>query len=43
MDKKNYRAIGGTPLYDESVILLGTVLTKIQEFEDNGVPARSIN
>lgn len=42
MDKGNYQAIEGTPLYDQTVILLGTVLAKAQEFYDNGVAVRTI-
>lgn len=42
MDSRNYSALGGTPLYDETVAILGTVLAKTQEFFDSGVPARSI-
>jgi hypothetical protein len=38
----SYQATGGTPLYDESVAILGTVLAKTQEFADAGVPARSV-
>jgi hypothetical protein len=42
MDQSNYNPMGGTPLYDESVVMLGTVLAKTKEFSDNGVPVRSI-
>jgi len=42
MDDSNYAANGGTPLYDQSAIVLGTMLAKVQEFSDNGVPARGI-
>lgn len=42
MTTKNYKADGGTPLYDETAIILGTVLTKAQEFEDAGVSCRTI-
>jgi hypothetical protein len=41
MTAKNYEAIHGTPLYDQSVVLLGSVLAKAQEFTRNGVPTRS--
>lgn len=41
MDRHNYDPNGGTPLFDESVTLLGTVLAKAQEFADNGVPVRT--
>ncbi len=42
MDGKNYNPRQGTPLYDQTVVLLGTVLAKAQEFEDNGVPVRTV-
>lgn len=41
MDHNNYNPNGATPLYDQSVALLGTVLAKAQEFADNGVPVRT--
>ena len=43
MDGQNYDPRLGTPLYDQSAILLGTVLAKTQEFEDCGVPVRSVS
>ncbi|MDD4975497.1 MAG: hypothetical protein PHY93_14150 [Bacteriovorax sp.] len=42
MNSRNYSADGGTPLYDQCVIFLGTVMAKAQEFSDNGVPVRTI-
>lgn len=42
MDAGNYQPNQGTPLYDQTVILLGTVLAKAQEFADNGVPVRTV-
>lgn len=42
MDNKNYDPNQGTPLYDQTVVLLGTVLAKAQEFADNGVPVRTV-
>ena len=42
MDKKNYNPNLGTPLYDQSVVLLGTVLAKAQQFSDNGVAVRTV-
>lgn len=42
MDTSNYNASGSTPLYDETVKLLGTVITKSQEFKDNGIQVRTI-
>lgn len=43
MDSQNYNPNGGTPLYDQAIVMLGTVLAKVQEFGDNGVPARSVS
>ena len=34
--------MGGTPLYDESVVTLGTVVAKTHEFENAGVPVRTV-
>lgn len=42
MDQQNYNPMQGTPLYDQTVVLLGTVLAKSQEFTDIGVPVRTI-
>jgi hypothetical protein len=42
LDKKNFDPNLGTPLYDQTVVLLGTVLAKAQEFAANGVPARTV-
>lgn len=42
MDTSNYDPNQGTPLYDQTVVLLGTVIAKSQEFADNGVPVRTV-
>ncbi len=42
MSKANYDPCLGTPLYDQVAVVLGTVLAKAREFEDNGVPARTV-
>ncbi|MGK7888379.1 MAG: hypothetical protein AB4042_03530 [Leptolyngbyaceae cyanobacterium] len=42
MDSKNYDPNQGTPLYEQTIVLLGTVLAKTQEFSDNGVPVRTV-
>lgn len=42
MHSKNYDPNLGTPLYDQTVVLLGTVLAKAQEFTRNGVTARTV-
>lgn len=43
MDAKNYSADGGTPLYDQSMIMLGTVIGKAQEFAFEGISVRTIS
>lgn len=42
MTSANYAANQGTPLYDQAVTLLGSVLAKTRELEDSGVVARSV-
>jgi hypothetical protein len=42
MTAKNYDPCLGTPLYDQTVVLLGTVLAKAQEFAASGVPVRTV-
>lgn len=42
MTLKNYNPDQGTPLYDQTVVLLGSVLAKAQEFSQNGVATRSV-
>ena len=42
MTNANYDPMGGTPLYDQTAITLGTVVAKAQEFEDNNVPVRAV-
>ncbi len=42
MTSKNYDPNKGTPLYDQTVVLLGRVLAKYQEFADAGVSARTV-
>jgi hypothetical protein len=42
MDDTNYDPYGGTPLYDQTVVVLGTVLAKALEFENCGVPVRTV-
>lgn len=43
MTARNYDPCQGTPLFDQCVVLLGTVLAKTREFEAAGVPVRSIS
>ncbi len=42
MTPQNYDPRKGTPLYDQTIALLGTVMAKHREFADSGVPARTI-
>src|SRR5205823_6207144 len=42
MDSHNYDPVGSTPLYDQTAVMLGTVVAKVQEFEDNNVPVRAV-
>jgi hypothetical protein len=42
MDAHNYDPNLGTPLYDQTAVLLGTVLAKTRQFEDGGVPVRTV-
>jgi hypothetical protein len=42
MDEQNYDPSLGTPLYDQSVVVLATVLAKAQQFAACGVPARTV-
>lgn len=39
---KNYQAGGGTPLYDQSVVVCGQAVAKVQQFADGGVVCRSV-
>lgn len=41
LDANNYRASGGTPFYDMTVVSYGDLTAKTQEFSDRGVPVRS--
>lgn len=41
MTPKNYDPNGGTPLYDQAIVLLGTIAAKAQEFADAGVVCRT--
>lgn len=43
MDQHNYDPNLGTPLYDQTLVLLATVLAKAQAFIDNGVPVRTVS
>jgi hypothetical protein len=42
MTSHNYDPSQGTPLYDQTGLLLATVLVKVRQLEDAGVPARSV-
>ncbi|MBS2023098.1 MAG: hypothetical protein JST92_11845 [Deltaproteobacteria bacterium] len=42
LDARNYTPDQGTPLYDQTMIVLGTVLAKAQEFQSAGVQVRTV-
>ncbi len=42
MDDTNYDPCHGTPLYDQTVVLLGTVIAKSAELAQAGVPVRTV-
>jgi hypothetical protein len=42
MTAKNYRPDKGTPLYDQAIVLLGTVVAKTQELAAAGIAVRTI-
>ncbi len=42
MDTKNYRPEHGTPLFDQTVVVLGTVAAKAQELQNAGVAVRTV-
>ena len=42
MDDHNYDPRLGTPLYDQTIVLLGTVLAKSTELAQAGVPVRTV-
>lgn len=41
MDRSNYRPDDGTPLYDETAVILGSIIAKTQEFRNNWTTVRS--
>jgi hypothetical protein len=42
MTAKNYRPDKGTPLYDQTMVLLGTVIAKTQELAAAGIAVRTV-
>lgn len=38
----NYSADGGTPLYDQTAVTIGSAVVKAQELADDGIPCRSV-
>ncbi|MDR2191225.1 MAG: hypothetical protein LBP53_08965 [Candidatus Peribacteria bacterium] len=42
MTSQNYDPNGGTPLFDETAKLLATVISKSQDFKNNGIQVRTI-
>ncbi len=41
MNRDNYQEGGGTPLYDETVVILGSTIAKTEEFRNNLVAVRT--
>ncbi len=41
LDSSNYNPSGGTPLYDQIPVILGTMLAKEREFAAQGIPVRT--
>jgi hypothetical protein len=41
LDTANYNPNGGTPLYDQIPVILGTILAKEREFAAQGIPVRT--
>lgn len=41
MDRSNYISGGGTPLYDETAVILGSTIAKLQDFRNNWVTVRT--
>ena len=42
MDKRNYDPCLGTPLYDQTCVVLGTVIAKAQELAQAGIAVRTV-
>lgn len=42
MDTQNYNPQGGTPLYDKTIVTLGSVIAKCQDLMDNGIACRTV-
>ncbi len=42
MSQRNYNPQGGTPLYDQTLVLLATLVAKVADFENNGIPVRTV-
>lgn len=42
MTARNFNPNGGTPLYDQTLVILGTVAAKVADFNNAGIPVRTI-
>lgn len=42
MDQRNYNPQGGTPLYDQTLVILATLVAKATDFANNGIPVRTV-
>ncbi len=42
MNVSNYNPNGGTPLYDQTMVILATLIAKATDFENAGIPVRTV-
>ncbi len=42
MNSGNYNPQGGTPLYDQTLVILATLVAKVTDFTNNGIPVRTV-
>lgn len=42
MTPQNYNPNGGTPLYDQSLAVLATLIAKVTDFGNSGIPVRTV-
>lgn len=42
MNSRNYNPQGGTPLYDQALVILATLAAKVADFENAGIPVRTV-
>ena len=42
MTARNYNPNGGTPLYDQALVILATAIAKVSDFANAGIPVRTV-